>query len=298
VTRGGTARLAAAPVLLVGPLALLLVAAGPRAAPVLVVSPPAPRPGDVVLLRVAEAPSDLEGEWGGRPLRFFAVPGGLAALAGVDLETPPGPLPWRLVRPAGPGGPVVLAAGSVAVRPRSFEIQHLTLPPAQVDLDPATLARVKAEQAELAGVLAAGTGERLWRGAFQKPVEAGRPTGGFGLRRIINRQPRSPHAGFDWAAPRGTPVLAANAGTVALVAEHFFPGRLVVLDHGLGLFTLYFHLDEARVRSGEVVRGGQPIGTVGVTGRTTGPHLHFGVWLGGARVDPMTLLALVPPDDS
>ena len=165
-----------------------------------------------------------------------------------------------------------------------------------MDLDPATLARVKAEQAAMAAALAAGGTERLWAGPFRAPVEGGRPTGGFGLRRVINKQPRSPHTGYDWAAPRGTPVVAANAGRVALVGEHFFAGRLVVIDHGLGLFTLYFHLDETGVAIGDRVQGGQPIGTVGATGRATGPHLHLGVSLGGARVDPMALLGVVVPD--
>jgi murein DD-endopeptidase MepM/ murein hydrolase activator NlpD len=130
------------------------------------------------------------------------------------------------------------------------------------------------------------------------PVEGGRATGGFGLRRVINGQRRSPHAGYDWAAPRGTPVVAANAGRVALVAEHFFSGRLVVLDHGLGLFTHYYHLDETRVTAGAPVTRGQPIGTVGATGRATGPHLHLGVTLGGARVDPLALLGLALPPDA
>jgi len=92
-------------------------------------------------------------------------------------------------------------------------------------------------------------------------------------------------------------VLAANAGRVALVAEYFFAGRNVILDHGLGLFTFYFHLIEARVAAGESVEAGQVIGTVGATGRVTGPHLHFGVLLGGARVDPEALLRLVPPGE-
>jgi murein DD-endopeptidase MepM/ murein hydrolase activator NlpD len=259
-------------------------------------APERPRPGDVVLVRVAGGPPGLEGEWNGQPLRFFPVPGGLAALAGVDLDTRPGPLAWRLARPMADGGRLVVGQGTVTVQPRHFETQHLTLPPAQVDLDPATLARVRAEQAELAAVLAASGVERLWTGPFRTPVDGGQPSGGFGLRRVINKQPRSPHTGYDWAAPRGTPVFAANAGRVALAGEHFFAGRLVVLDHGLGLFTLYFHLDETRVTAGERVQGGQPIGTVGATGRVTGPHLHLGVSLGGARVDPMALLALVPPD--
>jgi murein DD-endopeptidase MepM/ murein hydrolase activator NlpD len=166
-----------------------------------------------------------------------------------------------------------------------------------VDLDAETLARVGTERAALKAALADGAPERLWRGPFRTPVEGGRPTGGFGLRRVLNGQPRSPHTGYDWAAPVGTPVLAVNAGRVALVAEHFFAGRNVVLDHGLGLFTFYYHLDETRVGAGEPVAAGQIIGAVGATGRVTVPHLHFAVVLGGARVDPEALLALTPPPE-
>lgn len=275
-----------------------LVASAPPSGLTVHLTPERPRPGDVVLLRVHGAPPDLGGEWDGRPLPVFPVAGGVAAVVGVDLETPSGPLRWRLYRPMATGGQLVVGAGAVKVQPRHFETQHLTLPPGQVDLDPPTLARVRAEQAELAAALAGGLAERLWQGPFTKPIEGGQETGGFGLRRVINKQPRSPHAGYDWAAPRGTPVFAANAGRVALVGEHFFPGRLVVLDHGLGLYTLYFHLDEARVTAGARVDRGQSIGTVGATGRATGPHLHFGVTIGGARVDPLALLGLVPPDPS
>src|SRR5205823_5615765 len=134
--------------------------------------------------------------------------------------------------------------------------------------------------------------ERLWRGAFVRPVAGTEPPSGFGARRIINGRPRAAHGGADYRAPQGTPVVAANAGRVALVGDYFFPGRLIALDHGLGLYTLYFHLDSVAVSEGERVDRGQPIGTVGATGRATGPHLHFGAQLGSARVDPAALLAL------
>jgi len=118
------------------------------------------------------------------------------------------------------------------------------------------------------------------------------PGTGFGARRVINGQPRAPHGGIDYSAPKGTPVVAANTGRVALVAEFFFPGRLVVLDHGLGLYTLYFHLDTVLASEGERIERGQALGTVGASGRATGPHLHFGAQVGAARVDPAALLGL------
>lgn len=270
-------------------------AGGDPGRPAVTLTPAEPAPGDVVLLRIGRAPADVLADWDGQPVPLFAVRDGLAALVGLDLDAKPGPIPWRLTRRGAPGR--VLAAGRVMVRAKSFATQRLTLPPGQVDLDAATLARVEAERAAFEAALADSAGDRLWRGPFRVPVEGGRATGGFGLRRIINGQPRSPHSGFDWAAPVGTPVTAANAGRVALVAEHFFAGRLVVLDHGLRLFTFYFHLDETRVADGDRVEGGQTIGTVGATGRATGAHLHLGVLLGGARVDPEALLGLgVPPE--
>ena len=243
------------------------------------VTPPSPQPGDVVLLQVAGAPPDVRGEWEGRPLALFPTESGVAALIGIDLDVRPGLVGWRVTRPSVAKNGGALAAGAVTIRPRTFPTQPLTLPKGMVDLDAPTLARVETERGELKSALATSASERLWRGPFRTPVEGGQPTGGFGLRRILNGQPRSPHTGFDWAAPAGTPVLAANAGCAALVTEHFFAGRNVVLDHGLGLFTLYYHLTETRVLVGEAVAAGQVIGTVGATGRVTGPHLHFAVLL-------------------
>ncbi|MBI4593267.1 MAG: M23 family metallopeptidase, partial [Candidatus Rokubacteria bacterium] len=161
-----------------------------------------------------------------------------------------------------------------------------------VDLDPDTERRAVAEGERLRTLYRMMTPERLWRGRFTRPVAGSDPGTGFGARRVINGQPRAPHTGADYAAPPGTPVVAANDGHVALVAEHFFPGRLVVLDHGLGLYTLYFHLADVRVAPDERVSRGHPIGTVGATGRATGPHLHFGVQVGAARIDPAALLGL------
>jgi murein DD-endopeptidase MepM/ murein hydrolase activator NlpD len=261
------------------------------------VTPPSAQPGDVLLLQVTGAPPDVRVEWDGRPLVLFPVGSGWAALVGIDLEVRPGPVAWRVTRPSAAKNGGALAAGVITVRARTFPTRHLTLPKGMVDLDAATLARVETERRELRAALGDGIPERLWRGPFRIPVEGGQPTGGFGLRQLINGQPRSPHTGYDWAAPSGTPVVAANAGRAALVTEYFFAGRNVVLDHGLGLFTLYYHLTETLVAAGDLVAAGQVIGTVGATGRVTGPHLHFAVLLGGARVDPEALLRLVSPQE-
>jgi hypothetical protein len=280
-------------------LGLATPAAAATEGPVRVtMAPPSPQPGDVVLLQISGGPPDVRADWDGRPLALFPTAHGVAALIGIDLDVRPGSIGWRVTRPSVAKNGGALATGAVTVRPRTFPTQPLTLPKGMVDLAAPTLARVETEREELKVALAAGTGERLWRGPFRIPVDGGQPTGGFGLRRILNGQPRSPHTGYDWAAPAGTPVLAANTGRAALVAEHFFAGRNVVLDHGLGLFTLYFHLTEARVAPGESVSAGQVIGTVGATGRVTGPHLHFAVLLNGARVDPEALLRLAPPEES
>jgi murein DD-endopeptidase MepM/ murein hydrolase activator NlpD len=255
--------------------------------------PARPRPGDIALMLVQAAGdgATLEGAVGGRPVRFFSYADGYAALVGFDLDTKPGVQPWRLAVLL-PGQPPRPAQGRIQVLGRDFPVQRLTLPQPLVDLDPEHERRALAEGERLRGLYRMITPERLWRGRFVRPVGGESPGTGFGARRIINGQPRSAHAGIDFSAPHGTPVVAVNDGRVALVADFFFPGRLVVLDHGLGLYTLYFHLEAIAVAQDDRVTRGQTIGTVGATGRATGPHLHFGAQVGPARVDPATLLGL------
>jgi murein DD-endopeptidase MepM/ murein hydrolase activator NlpD len=280
-------------------LGLLPSAVEAAGAPGLEVSwrPPRPVVSDVAVFAV-HGPGDgasVEGSVGGRPVTFFRDARGYAALVGFDMELASGRQPWR-VEIREPGRPARSVSGTVQIGRRDFPVQRLTLPTPMVDLDPETERRAIAEGNVLRTLYRTITPQRLWRGSFARPVAGNGPGTGFGSRRIINGQPRAPHGGMDYAAPRGTPVVSVNDGRVALVADYFFPGRLVVVDHGLGLYTLYFHLDEARVEIGERVGRGQPLGTVGSTGRATGPHLHFGVQIGAARIDPERLLALPLPD--
>lgn len=114
----------------------------------------------------------------------------------------------------------------------------------------------------------------------------------FGSVRVMNGQPRNPHNGIDIAAPLGTEVHASSEAVVRLTVDHLFSGKGVYLDHGLGLYTMYFHLSEVLVEEGETVRAGQTVGKVGATGRASGPHLHWGAKLNGARINPEALLAL------
>jgi hypothetical protein len=274
-------------------LAALLLPSAAFADPLRVTFHPASlRVGDVGWLHVRGVPdtASLEGSVGGQSLTFFPYADGHAAVLGLDLEMKGGTHPWR-VAVLETGKEPRASRGTVKVLGRQFSVQRLTLPTAMVDLDPETERRAIDEGARLRTLYRTISSERLWRGKFTRPVAGTEPGTGFGSRRIINGKPRMPHSGIDFAAPTGTPVVAANSGRVALVAEFFFPGRLVVLDHGLGLYTLYFHLDSVGVAEGAMVERGQPIGTVGATGRATGPHLHFGAQVGSARIDPAALLA-------
>ena len=255
--------------------------------------PAKPRVGDVawVLVKDVSDGGNVEGSVDGKPLTFFPYAGGQAALFGIDLDTKPGSRIWR-VGVVQPGREPRSAEGRLTIVRRDFRVERLTVPNTMVDLDPETERRAVTEGKQLATLYRTITPERLWRGKFTTPVGTTKAGTGFGARRIINGQPRSPHSGSDYAAATGTPVIAVNGGKVALVGEFFFPGRLVVLDHGLGLYTAYFHLDTIAVAEGERVERGQTLGTVGATGRATGPHLHFGAQVAGARIDPTTLLGL------
>ena len=272
---------------------IMLVVASPAGAFKVAVKPTAVRQGDVALIVVAGVASapEMDGSVAGRPLFFFPYADGYAALIGMDLEAKPGKTPWRVGFVDGGGAPHK-AFGAITVRARSFPVQRLTLPTSMVDLSPANESRAEAEATRLRALYDTISSERLWRGRFTKPIASDVKSEGFGFRRVINGKPRSPHSGVDFAAPAGTPVVASNRGRVALVADHFFGGRLVALDHGEGLYTLYMHLERVDVGEGNVVERGAIIGGVGSTGRATGPHLHCAAKLRRARIDPGSLLTL------
>lgn len=188
----------------------------------------------------------------------------------------------------------VLETRRIRVADYPYPVQHIELADdSQVALSAEDLARVGRENAQI-GLLWARRNAPRFRLPLTPPLEQLPEGGRFGARRFFNGQPRSPHSGADYAAGAGTSVLAVADGEVALTGDFFFPGRSVFLDHGDGLVTMYFHLSRIDVEDGAQVERGQTIGSVGQTGRATGPHLHFAARWRGARVDPALLLA---PDD-
>lgn len=250
--------------------------------------------GQVLLVAIpAGSQADITGRFLGRTIPFFPAPDGdpqrVLGLLGIDMEEKPGT--HELAVEIHEGKTTRTLSYSVLVLKEKYPVQHLTLPSEKVDLDEANLVRVKNEQEQIRSVLHGMTGERYWTSSFVEPVQ-GDIAGAFGRTRIINGQARSPHNGEDIAAPLGTPVVAMNDGIARLTVDHFFSGKGVFIDHGLGLYTMYFHLSEVLVKDGEAVKQGQSIGKVGATGRATGPHLHLGVRLNGARVNPYALVKL------
>src|SRR3972149_194484 len=177
------------------------------------------------------------------------------------------------------------------IKSADFGTQKLTLPPSKVTLDDETLKKVETEKEKIGKVWEIFTEGRLWDGNFIQPV-AGEMSDNFGLRRIINGEQKSPHTGVDVDAPEGAPVLASNNGRAIFTDDQFFSGRALIIYHGLGLFTMYFHLSEILVTDMANVKKGEVIAKVGKTGRATGPHLHWGVRLNGARIKPLSLLSL------
>lgn len=214
---------------------------------------------------------------------FISEDGGLGILA-VDLTTAPGEYDLNLEHRGGK------LTRRVVVTDGDFGVQRLKLSPEMVTLSEDTLKRVRRESGLIKKVWSMSVDKPLWQGNFVMPVD-GPVTGVFGTRRILNGEERSPHSGVDIAAPEGAPVAASNSGRVAFVGDFFFYGKFIVIDHGLGIFTLYAHLSEVKVVQGEVVEKGAVIGEVGKTGRATGPHLHFSVKVGRARVSPDRLFA-------
>jgi murein DD-endopeptidase MepM/ murein hydrolase activator NlpD len=256
--------------------------------------PKVAKQGDVCLVRVSGPPSlkSIHGEFQGErfSIAFNNETGAYEGLVGIDMSTPPATYEIKIIVTDGENR-IYSGALPLTVEKVDFGTQALSLPPSMVDLDAKTLERVNQETRKLEALFQTSRKERLWEGVFSRPVE-GEISTGFGLTRIINGQRRSQHTGVDLRAQEGTSILACNHGVVVLVDELFFSGKSVILDHGGGLYSMYFHLSEVLVKEGHLVRAGTILGRVGSTGRSTGPHLHWGIRINKARVDPLSLLKI------
>lgn len=245
-------------------------------------------PGGVARLSLGPAAMRPQAFAGDLPLLVVGDALEWTAVVGIALAAAPGPAHITVRAPDG-------SARTVAyhVHPKRYREQHLKVSPRTVDLSPEDQARYERERAHQREVMA----------TFSEPDPAvlaslrmrvptpGRRSSSFGLRRVFNGQARNPHSGMDIAAPTGTPVAAPLPGRVIDTGDYFFNGQTVWLNHGGGLLTMVCHLSQIAVRVGEVLRTGDRLGAVGATGRATGPHLHWGVMLNRAMVDPALFLA-------
>jgi murein DD-endopeptidase MepM/ murein hydrolase activator NlpD len=272
----------------------LTLGASPSADPVLAaveidVTARSLQPGELVVLTVG-APADVEGvhvRVFGRDIEPFPVGSGRwRALVGIDLDVKAGP--HVVTVDAGQAR----ATRTLQVLPKRFPTRRLTVDPDFVTPPPSATERIERDQQLLAKAWQSSAVTRLWTEPFARPVDEV-ANSAFGTRSIFNGLPRNAHSGADFLSPAGTPVRAPDGGRILIAQDLYFSGNTIVIDHGLGLFSLLAHLSLIDVREGDRVAVGQVVGKVGATGRVTGPHLHWAVRLNGARVDPLSLLALL-----
>ncbi|HEY1235502.1 MAG TPA: M23 family metallopeptidase [Candidatus Binatia bacterium] len=234
----------------------------------------------------------VEGRVGQTPIYFQQSGPSFSGLIGADIEAKPGGSKLLLLATT-QRGTVQERKVPVYIKARSFRTESFTVPPSFDQVSPETAEEIRREQADFARAFAFSSAERLWEAPFVRPVPQEASASSFGSRRIINGSPRAPHSGTDLSAPFGTEVVASTCGRVVLIGNYFFAGGSIVLDHGGGLFTMYFHLSEFKVEQGSLVKRGDVIGLSGASGRVTGPHLHWGARLSGARINPLELLKVI-----
>jgi murein DD-endopeptidase MepM/ murein hydrolase activator NlpD len=244
------------------------------------VAPARARPGDVVLVSVRDAASTPSGSLAGRPLRFWnAGEQRWLAVAALPIETPAGPAAVEVTADGLPYAPPLditapgFASTTLAVPPRFLE------PPAEARR------RMALDQAAFQKAWDQPFGPPHYQGPLTVPLEV-EPSSHFGDQRVYNGSTTGVHYGLDLPGAAGDPIIAAADGEVVLARDCYMSGQTLVLWHGAGVFTAYFHLSRLEVKAGAAVRRGQPIGRVGSTGRSTGPHLHWGVKVDGLWVDP------------
>lgn len=258
------------------------------ASPAVELLPARARPGDAVLVsvRAAEGSPRPEGALAGAPLLFSPAPGGWRAVGALPIEAEPGTLSVEVRVGGAP------AAAALAVVPGNFPERRLRVSDRFVKPPPPDVqARIEADQAAFVRAFAQPATPALFAGRFAWP-RADEVTARYGERRTFNGKKPSRHYGLDLAGGLGAPVAAANGGRVVLVRDCWASGLSVMVFHGAGLFTTYFHLSRARVAEGDAVARGDLLGEVGQSGRVTGPHLHWGVKVGERYVDPESVLRL------
>ncbi|MGH9386799.1 MAG: M23 family metallopeptidase [Vicinamibacterales bacterium] len=212
------------------------------------------------------------------------------SVVGVDIGQRPGV--YSLVAEARVGSELVSGRYELRILRKRFPTRRLVVAPEFVDPPPSMRDRIERETAFLADVYAHSALERLWHGAFVRPVPDP-ATSRFGTRSIFNGRARSPHAGADFLSVAGARVRAPNAGRIVVARDLYFSGGTVVIDHGLGVFSLLAHLSQIDVKEEQDIDAGAVVGLVGATGRVTGPHLHWALRVAGARIDPLSALELL-----
>ena len=211
---------------------------------------------------------------------------GWKAIVGIPLATEPGPQTLKVVTPATADADREI---TFTVAPKAYATQKLTVESRKADPLPEDMKRIDDESERTERALATYSEDFTPTWAWAAPVP-GVHSDSYGKRRVFNDLPRKPHSGMDIAAPTGTPIRSPAAGRVVETGDFFFNGNTVFVDHGQGVVTLYCHLSRIDVKPGDVVQAGDVLGLVGATGRVTGPHLHWGVSINRAMVDPALLL--------
>ena len=286
-------------VALLAVVASTLACAQPRATAIALAPAVTLTPADVVagspeLIRVAAPVSaHLEGEWLGRKLQFFRSRDNSTwiALAGIDVEAPTGPSTLTIHGEVQPGGATIAWNRTVEIHAAHYATGALTVMPKFIEPSVEQQQQIAADSKIKEKIFASSAAEPLWSGDFRAPVRAP-ATDSFGKRRTFNGKLASIHKGMDFRAATGTVVRASNSGIVVLARPLYFEGNCVIIDHGLGLYTISMHFSRIDVKEGQHVRTGDALGLSGATGRVTGPHLHWSVRWQGASLDPAKLLHL------
>jgi murein DD-endopeptidase MepM/ murein hydrolase activator NlpD len=243
-------------------------------------------PGGVAIVELGTASAKPGATFGGKPVMVLPQPErAWIAVVGIALGADASQAQTLAVRNAD-GSTREL---SFSLQSKAYAEQRLSVAPKHVELSPKDLARHERERVHLADVLRRFSNHEPATLRLATPT-AGPRSSSFGLRRVFNGQSRNPHSGMDIAAPTGAPVLCAAAGEVIDTGDYFFNGNTVIVDHGLGLLTLYCHLSAIGTERGALLGAGAPLGKVGATGRATGAHLHFSVYLNATPVDPALFL--------